>query len=334
MPNLILIFSFFLSLFALQGFADSVVEPLPPAPQRENLSLWMESRGFKVEFSSDKEQHFVGEAHHIACRSPSRKVTFDGMELWLHDGIVADSNGLWSVASDDLKSVLAPLLDPLAALPESTKKLIVLDAGHGGKDEGAKGLKGHTEKEHTLDIALKVETMLKTLGYEVLLTRDSDKFLELEDRAKYAGEVGAAIFVSIHLNKSSNRAARGIESYVLTAPGFRSSNDPDGLRNHQVEIGHEHLEASMVLAGTVHRHLVQNNSMRDRGIKRARFVVLREAPCPAVLLECGFLSNPEEEKLFAKDAFRDYIALRISNGLHHYMGKLNKAQIKQSLLRD
>ena len=334
MPILIPLLSLFISFFTMQAVADSLVDEPLPAPPRANLGAWMESRGFTVEQASDKEQHFSKGRHRIECRSPSRKVTFDQMELWFHDGVVADSNGVWTAASADLRAVLAPLLDPLNALPASPKKLIVLDAGHGGIDEGAKGQEGSTEKERTLDIALKVETKLKTLGYEVLLTRDTDHFLELEDRARYAGKVGAAIFVSIHLNKSSNSNARGIETYVLTAPGFRSSNDPNGQRVHKRELGHEHLEASMVLGGAIHKHLVQNNSMRDRGIKRARFVVLREAPCPAVLLECGFLSNPEEEKLFAKDTFRDYIALRISNGIHQYMAKLNKAQIKKSLLQE
>ena len=334
MPNPIAYISLFSILLTFNVGADSWVEPPPVAPTQESLDDWMTAYGFEVDEFEEKARAYIQADQLIECRAPSRRVTLNGMELWLHDGILVDSNGQWTAASEDLEQILAPLIRPLENLPNSSQKLIVLDAGHGGKDEGAKGHAGGTEKEYALDITHRVETMLKTLGYEVLLTRDHDTYLELADRPRIAHEAGAAIFVSIHLNKSSNRAARGIETYMLTAPGFRSSNDPGGEREYQIYKGHEHLKSSMVLAGSVHRHLVQNSSMRDRGIKRARFVVLREAQCPAILLECGFLSNPTEEKLFSKSTFRDYIARRVSNGIHHYMGKLNKAQIKHNLLND
>jgi N-acetylmuramoyl-L-alanine amidase len=175
---------------------------------------------------------------------------------------------------------------------------IVIDAGHGGHDPGAKG-KGVTEAELVLDVALRLEKLLhKVPGVEVILTRRTDDFIPLPERTAIANREGADLFLSIHANASPNPQARGIETYFLAAHVQRAMS--------------ERLKAS-------------NRTLKDLGVKQAPFVVLIGAAMPAVLAEISFVTNAQEAKLLKGNLYRQRIAESLFNAIRKYQTSLKAA---------
>ncbi|WP_305767463.1 N-acetylmuramoyl-L-alanine amidase family protein [Candidatus Epulonipiscium viviparus] len=174
--------------------------------------------------------------------------------------------------------------------------LIVVDAGHGGNDSGAVGHSGLYEKNVVLKVARKLAELLALAGIEALLTRNSDTYLTLMERSTLANNKGAEYFISVHANSATNNTARGIETYVYSKVG-----------------------KSYPLAQDVQKHLIAATGFNDRGVKVGNFSVLRETKMPAILVEIGFVSNPEEEALLSNDAFLDKIAISIYNGVAEYL---------------
>ncbi|MBA3833160.1 MAG: N-acetylmuramoyl-L-alanine amidase [Chthoniobacterales bacterium] len=170
---------------------------------------------------------------------------------------------------------------------------IVIDAGHGGFDRG--GIPGQrvAEKTMTLDVAQRVEKQLSAAGYRVIMTRDTDVFVPLGTRVALANAQRDAIFVCIHFNSATRVGANGIETYY-----YRSD--------------------SAQLAADIHRQVVGGTETDNRGIRRRGFYVLRRTSIPSVLVECGFLTNPDEARLALQSSYRERLAARIVNGV---MGK-------------
>ena len=222
------------------------------------------------------------------------------------------------------------------------QRRVVIDAGHGGHDPGAVGPSGLFEKNVVLDIALKVRDAIRKEHpeYEVVLTRDRDIFIPLEERAAIANKNKADFFVSIHANASPNRKARGIETYLLNG-----TNDEEAMKvaarenaislkkmkQVQGELGvilaslerESKREDSVKLAGTIHHSLVSSlrplyPRMIDLGVKQALFYVLVGAEMPSALVEVAFISNPEEEKLLEDPSYRQRVAASIASGIHGY----------------
>lgn len=173
---------------------------------------------------------------------------------------------------------------------------IVLDAGHGGKDQGASGGDA-VEKEITLDIAEKTEKILKDAGYKVKMTRDDDIFAELEARAEYANRKQADVFVSIHCNSSESGEGYGVET-------FYSEQKEDG---------------SLELAQYIQENIVAQTGARDREVKTADYVVIVNTEMPAVLVETGFLSNPDERLLLQQEDYQEKLAQGIAEGIIGYL---------------
>jgi N-acetylmuramoyl-L-alanine amidase len=225
------------------------------------------------------------------------------------------------------------------------KRRIVIDAGHGGHDPGAVGLKKLYEKDVVLDIALKLKKILKDDPMnEVFLTREKDIYLSLEKRTAIANKKNADLFVSIHANASPRRNAKGIETYFLNW-----TDDEEAMRvaarenaislkkmkamNKQMDIvdiiksdlmRENKRDESIKLANYIQMSLVSNldstyEDISDLGVKQALFYVLFGAKMPSVLVEVSFISNPEEEKLLSKDSYRMDIAKAIADGLHTYI---------------
>lgn len=220
-------------------------------------------------------------------------------------------------------------------------RTIVLDPGHGGKDPGAVGKKGLREKDVNLAVTLKLKRMLENeLGLRVLLTRSDDRFVSLQDRTKFANDNKADLFVSIHANASKNRESKGIETYYLATAKSNEARAVEALENSVVEIYEggkqatmkyddlsiilsdilqaEHLESSNDLATKIHTNLVVGVKGHDRGVKQANFYVLRGAFMPAVLLELGFISNPNEEALLGNDEYQERLARTIFEGIKRF----------------
>ena len=222
---------------------------------------------------------------------------------------------------------------------------IVLDPGHGGKDPGARNVKGVTEKHLTFDITRRLADKLRQrLGVEIYMSRASDKYLGLEERKDLANRMDADIFVSIHANASKNTKLRGIETYYL-----KNTNDRATLRLARLENGVDMLikgsdvstdadlsyilsdmvqgqkEAdSILLANHLQNDLVgylrpKYRTVDSLGVKQGPFMVLDGTFMPSVLCEVGFITNSEEGKLLATAAYRESIAEGLYRGIKHYL---------------
>ncbi|MFL5352959.1 N-acetylmuramoyl-L-alanine amidase [Archangium sp.] len=215
---------------------------------------------------------------------------------------------------------------------------VVIDAGHGGHDTGAIGRKGTEEKEVTLAIARKLARELRTRGLEVLLTRDEDRYLKLEERARLANEIKGDLFISIHCNSAPTSKLRGIETYTLNTSADRYSIRLAARENASSEKGISDLqfiladlatkantEESTRLANQVQKNLVSQLSssyqgVKNLGTKEALFYVLLGAKMPAILVETSFLSHPEEEKRLASDSYQEDVAQAIAHGVEDFLG--------------
>lgn len=247
--------------------------------------------------------------------------TVDGREtrvnqtlVWLHEPMTT-VRGHWAIREVDARMVIDPLVRPLRHLQTGGYRTIVIDPGHGGQDTGCKGPRGVEEKRATLDIARRLRTYLMKAGFRVYLTRDGDRFVELDDRSERTRRWGADLFVSIHLNSAASGEAEGVETFSMTSAGYSSTG---GGRESSAMAGNRFDALSSQLAYQIHRSVLAQTSAPDRGSKKARFVVLKQAPCPAVLVECGFVSNRREETKLLTDAYRERIAQGLARGILNY----------------
>jgi N-acetylmuramoyl-L-alanine amidase len=217
---------------------------------------------------------------------------------------------------------------------------VVLDAGHGGHDPGARA-NGLNEAELVLDVTLRLKALLeKEPGIEVTLTRDSDRFIPLEERTAIANREGADLFLSIHANASRNPRARGIETYFLnfasnpeaeavaarenSASGRKMHSLPDIVRaialNNKIDESRDF--ADMVQKSMVRRLAARNSQVRDLGVKQAPFVVLIGASMPSVLAEISFVTNKQDGTLLKTDAYRQQIAESLFDAILRYQRSL------------
>jgi N-acetylmuramoyl-L-alanine amidase len=200
---------------------------------------------------------------------------------------------------------------------------ICLDPGHGGKDSGNRvGL--HYEKNYTLPLAFEVRDQLKNLGFNVILTRSTDTFVDLPVRPAIANSRSADLFVSLHFNATTNNpnAILGPETYCITPVGAASSNAQGEVGNYGPTPANHFGNKSLLLAYQVEKSLVQNLGAEDRGVRRARFAVLRDATMPAILIEGGYMTSPVEGKKIYDAAYRKQMAAAIVKGILAYQ-KLN-----------
>jgi N-acetylmuramoyl-L-alanine amidase len=221
---------------------------------------------------------------------------------------------------------------------------IVIDAGHGGHDPGAKG-KGVTEAELVLDVALRLEKLLAAVpGVDVILTRRSDEFIPLQERTAIANREGADLFLSIHANASPNAQARGVETYFLNfannlsaaavaarenaASGQAMAALPDFVK--QIALNNK-LDESRDFASQVQHAMTEklresNKTLKDLGVKQAPFVVLIGAAMPSVLAEISFVTNPQEARLLKSNAYRQKIAEALFKAIQKYQVSLKRVQ--------
>ena len=259
-------------------------------------------------------------------RVDSRESMIDGLRVFLGDPVRL-SKGRPYFSRIDAERLLTPILQPgWGETRVPALKTIVLDPGHGGKDTGKvnERLKVQ-EKDLALDTALRLKQRLEQDGYRVALTRNDDRAVELTERATVARQEQADLFLSIHYNSVENDVERvtGVEVYAMT-PQHQLSADrkPDD----QVEVfndGNRYDHWNAVLGDVVHRQLLNELKVSDRGLKRGRLAVLRLAPCPAVLIESGYLSQDAEARKLATPAYRQKIAEAIADGVQAYAAILD-----------
>ena len=252
---------------------------------------------------------------------------------------------------------ILPAADPIAALvaaapaeaevklpapppaPLLPSRRIVIDAGHGGKDPGAIGPSGLQEKDIVLSMALLLAEEVKSkLGWEVVLTRNDDTFIPLEERTAIANKVGADLFVSLHVNASANAAAHGIETYYLNfsknekAAAVAARENGTTLRAvsdlEQILfdlMAHSKIQESSRLASDIQNALITGitrefGEVKNLGVKQGPFYVLLGANMPSVLIEAAFLSNPAEETRLATKQYQKETTRAIIDGLRAYVG--------------
>lgn len=214
---------------------------------------------------------------------------------------------------------------------------VVIDAGHGGHDSGAIGPTGVQEKDVSLAIAKRLAEILTEAGLEVLLTRDDDTFVRLEDRARMANEARGDLFISVHCNSAANSKLRGIETYTLNTANDRYSirlaareNSSSAKRISDLQFiladlaTKANTEESQRLASRVQRSLTgqlaqRYSGVKDLGTKEALFYVLLGAKMPAILVETSFLSNPEDEKRLSSKQYQDEVAQSIASGVQDFL---------------
>lgn len=263
----------------------------------------------------------------------SREAAWNGLRLFLGEPVQVRQRAL-HLTRTDWEAIVRPLLDPKAVAAPGALELIVIDPGHGGKDPGTENRALRLqEKTFTLDVAQRLRRDLEQRGYRVALTRTTDTRLkdtqaaDLRQRAALANRLGADLFVSIHFNALPNHPkVSGIETYTLTPAGQRSTAAHRRTpADRTVHPGNRHGHWSAVLGAAVHRSLLTRLHASDRGLKRARFAVLRPVACPAVLVEAGFLSNTAEARRIGTASYRQEIAEAIAEGVGHYHDRLRTA---------
>ena len=196
-------------------------------------------------------------------------------------------------------------------------KVVYLDAGHGGYDPGASYF-GISEKSLTLAIQSRVKAKLESEGYQVVTTRTSDTYVDLTDRSRAANASESDIFVSIHINASGSSAAQGIETYY-----YQPYAEYPSRINATYHANPTRLSMSDTLANAIQSSLINATGAQNQGVKRQTFAVLRETTAPAVLLELGFLSNPQEAARLNTSAYQETLANAIVAGIKRYYSVYN-----------
>ena len=229
---------------------------------------------------------------------------------------IAEHDGQLCVSRMDLTKVIEPVLRPSRIKNAEKINTIVLDAGHGGHDNGAPSSYG-MEKVYALDVVLRTRQLLQLAGFNVVLTRSADIFVPLEERVRIANQYRNALFISVHFN--SGGSGTGLETYTLAPRGVPSMM-ADGPRISDLDPlpGHACDAQNMALATATHAALVVKSQMYDRGIKRARFVVIRDITIPGVLIEGGFMSNHYDARVVASPVFRQNMAACIVQAVQNY----------------
>jgi len=234
-----------------------------------------------------------------------------------------------------------PLHAQTASAQDRPARTVVIDPGHGGMESGAKGKFGNLEKDITLAISLKLKALIeKDMGFEVVLTRDRDVDVSVENRSATANNHKAGLFISIHANGSVQRKAAGSETFFLSlnatdeetrklaylennSSELQSRLDPSSDSDLMMILWdmaqNAYIKESSRLAELVQGELDAMLGTRNRGIKQAPFKILTGVACPAILVEAAFISNPDEEEKLASDAFQSKVAEAIYRGLARYL---------------
>ena len=239
---------------------------------------------------------------------------------WL--GAVLLAWAVWCIFSPGIPDLFNVGPFPAHRLP-ARFDTVIIDPGHGGNDTGASS-HGLQEKKISLDLALRLSTELLNLGFRVVLTREDDTYVSLPDRIKLAQAVPAAIFVSLHCNYARNANAHGFEIYRA---GNKSFAAPAAV---QTSAGSEPLAIAEAQLADAIKNSFSDGFRCDHDVtKTANFFVLRNLDMPALLIECGFLTNPGDARALADPAFRARLAGALAKGIALYHASVSPPAVQQ-----
>ncbi len=239
---------------------------------------------------------------------------------------IVSQNGQALISTVDVLKLVDPVLRPNFSKQASRVTTVVLDPGHGGHDAGATSAYA-VEKTCNLQLARRVRDLLVKRGYKVVMTRDSDHFLTLQQRVNIANSIPNSIFVSIHHN-SGRSQAEGIETFTL-APKGTTSPFARSRRNQHLQ-GNNQDSENVALATAIHSRTIKASGAVDRGIQRARFSVLCTIRRPAVLFEGGFVSNAREGRRIASADYQASLASAIAQGIIAYGGIVGASNLRST----
>lgn len=306
--------------------------PARRAPKIELVNLETAAARLGLKLSADatgRKLTLTGRGRKAELEVDSREVEIDGLRVFLGTSIRA-GRGEFYVSETDYVGCLLPILQPALMTRPPAVKVVAIDAGHGGTDNGMENqalkLK---EKVLTLDVAQRLRRLLEARGYRVVLTRKDDaalhpeKIKDFELRADVANRAGADLFVSIHFNSLfPDTKTGGTEIYTFTRAGQRSDRSWGFGQDDDAETTPSPVnrfdQGSALLAQSVHRAVIDELKTLDRGHKTMHSAVLRGLKCPAVLVESVFLSNEREARLAGTPAYRQQIAAALAAGIENY----------------
>ena len=306
-----------------------------PSPTLEKLELfghpyvrlndWARGNDFDLKWQPPgKDIELSHQGTRLGFTIDSRRAEINHIIVWLSVP-VAQRNGSLYISPLDLKTLVVPILSPAKHPASFRLKTICLDAGHGGKDPGNQ-VGSHQEKRYTLLLAQEVRDLLAQSGFRVVMTRAGDSYPERSARPEIARRARADLFISFHYNSvtGDGNGTRGVESYCLTPAGATSTNARGEVGDTRAVLGNLANARSTLLAYQIQKTLVHRVGMEDRGLKRARFEILRTAEMPAVLIECGFMSDPAEAQRIFDSVFRRRMAKAIVDGVLGYKQRVER----------
>jgi N-acetylmuramoyl-L-alanine amidase len=261
--------------------------------------------------------------HSISLKLGSSDMYLDGVHYVLSFPIEGGDRD-WLVSRMDVIKLFEPILRPGEISGRHAIRGVVIDAGHGGSDNGATSRLG-AEKNYTLDTAYRLDAILRAAGLKTVFTRRTDVFVDLYERAHIASLYPDYCFVSIHFN-SATEEARGLETYCLSPRGAASTSSAYLTRGDIQKLpGNDDDTQNILLASAVHSEIIRLNPgdpTADRGVKRARFVVIKQNVLPAILVEGGFVSNHMEAARVNRADYRQSLAQAIARGVIRFVNDM------------
>jgi N-acetylmuramoyl-L-alanine amidase len=250
----------------------------------------------------------------LKARVGSHEILINNVKFILSFPVIKSGNRIL-VSRMDLAKLIDPVLRPDYISDDSRFETVIVDPGHGGSDSGARSTLG-AEKDYALDLGIRLTNELKRRSIGVTMTRETDKFVSLADRVTFANRIPNSVFISLHFN-SGGSAAQGIETFALSPQGTASiygarSSDSSSYRGNLRD------SQNIALATAVHASVLYQLRGIDRGIKRARWAVLRGIERPGILFEGGFLSNAEEARRIHSTEYRERLADAIAKAVVNY----------------
>jgi N-acetylmuramoyl-L-alanine amidase len=261
--------------------------------------------------------------HSISLKIGSPDLYLDGVHYVMSFPVEGGDHD-WLVSRMDVIKLFEPVFRPGEISGRHAIRGVVIDAGHGGSDNGATSRLG-SEKNYTLDTANRLAKILNDAGLKTMFTRRSDVFVDLYERAHIASLYPDYAFVSIHFN-SATEEARGLETYCLSPRGAASTSSAYLTRGDIQKLpGNDYDTQNILLASMVHSEIIKLNpgdATADRGVKRARFVVIKQNVLPAILVEGGFVSNHMEAARVNRPDYRQSLAQAIARGVVRFVNAM------------
>jgi N-acetylmuramoyl-L-alanine amidase len=320
MPLALYVVALFALLFGPMAVKATAREASPWGREYVDLARWGHQHQFEAHLNAPSgELTLSNRWARLFFKADSKRAEIDGGLISLSFP-VRIRNGALHISQLDLEKNIRPILQPPRLAPSRKIQVVAIGAGHGGKDPG-KQVGKRQEKDYNLKLAQELEQLLITAGFKVVMIRRSDEFIDLLERPAIAKRKGADVYISLHYNSFSgagSETAKGVETYCLTPAGANSTNDPDGQGGMPKMPANRFDSENLFLAWEIQRSINSQTELDDRGIRRARFLELTQMGMPAVLIEGGFMTHPEDASLMTNPEGRTQLAEAIRDGLLSY----------------